>query len=105
MNFSAYEIFSQCSPPLVVQHSSEELPLASYAQMQSSSHELRTPVADRVYVYIYISKNSFAYVEDDGCSVVKYPTGMKSAGFRFPLEVFRVSSHSEELWYKETVCP
>ena len=33
-------------PLPVVEHSSGELPVATYVQMQRSSHELSTPVAD-----------------------------------------------------------
>ena len=52
----------------------------------------------------YYRKNSFTYVEDDDKSTVRYPTGLKSVGFRSRLEVSRVSSHTEKLWYNETVC-
>ena len=90
--------------------------------MQSSSHELSSPVADSVYVkYIYV-KNPFAYAgiddsfgvksggfrsqlqassvssvfaEIDGMSGVKYPAAVKLTGFRSQLEAFRVSSHTE----------
>ena len=64
--------------------------------MQSSSHELSTPVTDSVYVNIHL-KNSFADTENDVISGVSYPTDVKSAGFLFQLEACRVSSHTDEL--------
>ena len=71
--------------------------------MQSSSYELSTPEADGVYVKIYPLKKSFAYAENDDSPVIRYPTDTKSAGFRFQLRASRMSSHTEELWYNETV--
>ena len=37
-------------------------------------------------------------------SGVRYPTDVKSAGFRSQLEATHVSSHNEESWYNEPVC-
>ena len=39
----------------------------------------------------------------NGC-VVRYPTGVKSAGFQTRLEAFLMLSHTDELLYNETVC-
>ena len=64
--------------------------------MQSSSYELSTPVADRVYVNIYL-KNPFTYAEIDNSSEVIYPTDEKLGGFRFQREASCMSSHNEEL--------
>ena len=46
--------------------------------MQSSSHELNTPVADSVHKITYL-QNLFTHVEIS--SVVGYSTGVKSVGF------------------------
>ena len=61
------------------------------------------PVADNVYVDI-IRKNSFTKAEKDYGSGVKYPADFISDGFRSQLEESCVSSHTETLRYKETVC-
>ena len=71
--------------------------------MQSYSYALCTPVANSVYVNIYV-KNSFAYAENDEIFSVRHPTGVKSADFRSQLEASGVSSHTEELRYNETLC-
>ena len=63
--------------------------------MQSSLHDLSTPVA-YMQKNIYI-KNSFVYAENDDSSGVRYPTDLKSVGFPSQLEASRVSSHTEEL--------
>ena len=36
-------------------------------------------------------------------SVVGYPTGVKSVGFRSQFEASRKSSHKDELWYNESL--
>ena len=72
-------------------------------KMQSSSHELSSPIADSVYVKKYLRKNSFTYAEKDDSYGLRYPTDVRSAGFQSQVEAYRVSSHSEELWYNETV--
>ena len=60
-------------------------------------------VADNIYIkYIYI-KNSFTYIENDDESGVGYQTDIKSAGFWSRLEASHESSHTEELWYNQTV--
>ena len=46
----------------------------------------------------------FSYDEVTDACVVRYPTNVKSADFRSQLEAFPVSSHTDELWYNETVC-
>ena len=71
--------------------------------MQNYSPELSSPVADSVYVNIYL-KNFFAYAENDDVSGVRYPAYIKSARFWSLLEASHVSSHIEELWHKETAC-
>ena len=53
---------------------------------------------------MHIHKNYFAYAENDDGSVVRYPTDVKSAGFRSQHEASCVSSHSEEFLYYETFC-
>ncbi len=66
--------------------------------MQSSSHELSTPVADNVYVNRYIRKTKpFAYAKNDGISGVTKPTDITLAGFRSELEASHVSRHTEDL--------
>ena len=69
--------------------------------MQSSSRELSAVLADCVYIDNYLPKNSFAYAKNEDSSEIRYPTDLKS---RSQLEVSRVSSHTEELWYNKTVC-
>ena len=60
--------------------------------MQSSSYELNPPVADkRICMDIYVK---FLHLRFG----VKYPTNVKSAGYRFQLEASHVSSRTEELW-------
>ena len=73
-------------------------------KLQSSSHELNTPLAVIVYVNRYIHKNSFAFAEIDDSSTIRYLTGIKSARLRSKLEASRVSSHIESLWDNEIVC-
>ena len=59
-------------------------------------------VADK-RIWIYTLK--FLYLRwDDDSWRVRYPTEVKSAGFRFQLESSCVYSYTEELWYNETVC-
>ena len=74
--------------------------------MQSSSHGLSTPVDDNLCVkrYIYVKKNSFTNTENDDNSVIRYQINVKSTGFRSQLEVSRVFSYIEELWYNEPLC-
>ena len=65
--------------------------------MQSCSHELRTPVADCVYVK-YIRKK-IPSIMLRMTIALGYPIDVKLAGFRSQLEVSLVSSHTDE-----TVC-
>ena len=51
-----------------------------------------TPVVDNVYV-----KYCFTYAENDDGTGVRYPTDVKSAGFRSQLEGSHESNHTEEL--------
>ena len=51
-------------------------------------------------IYVKKKKN----VENGDVSRVGYQTGEKSARFRFQLEAYHKSKHTEELWYKEPVC-
>ena len=46
-----------------------------------------------IYIYIYII---YKYI---------YSVGLMSAWFRSQLQVSSMSSHTDELWYNETVCP
>ena len=50
-----------------------------------------------VYVKKIYLNNSFAYTENDNNFWVRYLTDIK-------LEAFRMSSHTEELWYNKRVC-
>ena len=79
-----------------------QLPLN--AEMNCFPHELSTPVADNKYVKNICVKNPFAYAENVDCSRVKYPTDVKSAGFRSRLEASRGSRYTEESSYNEPVC-
>ena len=45
---------------------------------------------------VYVKK-SFNYAKNDDVSGVRYPTDLKSAGFRSQLEASRGSSHTEDL--------
>ena len=79
--------------------------VATLVQMQSFSHELSTPVANKcICIYIRIRKNSFVYTGDDDGSVVRYLTGIKPAWFQSKLEASRVFRHTKKLWYNESVC-
>ena len=76
--------------------------------MQSSSNELSTSVADSVKceqtkVDTY-AINSRADVESHFGLGVCHRSNVKSGEFRSQLEASRVSSHTEELCYNETVC-
>ena len=51
-----------------------------------------------------VSYHSNIYVYFTSFSGVRCPTDVKSNGFRSQLEASRWSSHTEELWYNETVC-
>ena len=62
---------------------------------------MRTPVADSVHMNIYL-KNTFAYAGLDYSLGVRCLTNVKSAGFWSQLEVFWVSTHTEEWCYNET---
>ena len=64
--------------------------------MQSSSHELNTPVANSVYLKNICIKNSFAYTENDNSSEL--------VGFQSQFKVSCMSHHNEELRYNKTVC-
>ena len=44
-----------------------------------------------------------SYAEFVGSCGVEYPVGVKSAGFRSQLRASRLSSHTDELRYNETV--
>ena len=68
--------------------------------MLISSHKLSNLVAESVYVNIYL-KNTFSYTENANSSGVRYPTNIKSTGFRSKLEASRMSSHTEELCYNK----
>ena len=46
----------------------------------------------------------FADFEFARGGTVEYPSGVKSAVFRSQFQAYRVSSHSDELWYNETDC-
>ena len=82
------------------EHSCEEL-LVAPRVLQSSSEEISTPVTvkrickqrkNNIYTY-----NSFAYAEIADSSVVRYPTDIKSAGYRSQLEASSMSRHTDEL--------
>ena len=64
--------------------------------MQSSSHELDSPVADSVYRNLY---RKIPYAEIDDRLVERYPIKVKSAGFRSKLEASHASTYTDELWY------
>ena len=49
-------------------------------------------------------KSSFTYTKNDDYSWVRYPTDVKSADFRSQLEASHESTHTEQLWYNESVC-
>ena len=70
----------------LVEHLSGELLTATYAEMKSSFYEMSTPVADSVYIKNIFIKNPFTYTEKYDSSGVRYPTGVKSAGFRCQFE-------------------
>ena len=46
-----------------------------------------------IYLYIYL------YIYG-----VRYPTDVKSAGFQSQQKAYHLCSHTEELWYNETIC-
>ena len=79
-----------------VEDSHEKLPVTD-----GSSNELRTPVAmkrickQRKIIHIRIIP--LAYVEVTDILVVRYSTGVKSAGFRSQLKASRVSNSTDEL--------
>ena len=72
----------------------KELKVAT-SVMQSSSNELRTSVSESV--------NCKQKGKEGDSFGVRFPTDVKLTGFRSQLEAFRVSSHTEDLWYNETV--
>ena len=53
--------------------------------------------SDKISMYILRLHREWRY------SGVRYPIDVKSAGFRSELKPSRVSNHTEELWYNETV--
>ena len=57
---------------------------------------MSTPVADSVYMNIYL-KNSSDCAENDDTSELRYLIDVKSVGFRFHLEFSPVSSHTEKV--------
>ena len=71
--------------------------------MQSSSHEMSTPQADK-RICEYMPKKFLCLHWDHYYSGLRYPTGVKSAGFQFLLEASRVFCPTEQLWYNKTVC-
>ena len=48
--------------------------------------------------------NPFAYAKVVESFAVRYPTGVKSAGFRSQFEAFLVFSHTDKFWFNEIVC-
>ena len=75
----------------------ENLPAHTHAEMQGSSQELSTPVADNAYVKSYIRKDSFVYAENDDGSRVRYPSDVKLAGVRSQAEISRRFNLTEKL--------
>ena len=79
--------------------------------MQSSSNELSTLVADKVYKFktnesccYIIPYNSLANVVHLFDEQSDTKSNVKLGGFRSQLQATYVSGHTVVLWYKETVC-
>ena len=62
------------------------------------------PEANNIYVKDIYARNFFIKAKNDNGSGVWCPTDVKSAGFWSQHEASCMSSHTEELWYNETVC-
>ena len=71
--------------------------------MQIPLHELSIPVPNK-RICEYMPKEFLRLRWDDDIPGERYPTYVKLAGFRSQLKESHVSSHTEELWYHETVC-
>ena len=59
-----------------------------------------------IYIYIYMKDKGKKFLHsrwDDDGSRVRYPTDVKSLGFRSLLEASSGSTQTKELWYDETV--